>query len=143
MVVDLTPDNLDRFVAAFREGYFVQESMVEDSVRTGLMFNIFPQQGLKFDSIPLKDEAFEQEKFGRRERFDWHDYPVWVIRADDLVLSKLEWARESRPERQFADIRAIMASGALDESDPYFQRWLAARELRQTLDACREARYDA
>ena len=143
VIVDIKPRHLRGFVSAFRDGYFVQEEMVEDSIRTGLMFNIFPVQGLKFDIIPLKDDAFERLKFERREVFDWHDYPIWVTRPEDLVLSKLEWARESRSERQLADIRAIMAAGAFDESETYFQQWLGARALRETLDACREAGYDA
>ena len=143
VVVDIKPQHLASFVSTFRDGYFLDEEIVEDSLRTGRMFNLFPAQGLKFDIIPLKDDPFERLKFVRREVFDWHDYPIRVIRPEDLVLSKLEWARESRSERQFADIRAIMASGAFDESDTYFREWLGACGLREILDACRQAGYDA
>ena len=100
------------------------------------MFNVMPRAGGKFDFIVLKPVASELEKFARREVFDWHGYPLWVITAPDLVLRKLERARSSHSNMQFTDIRAIMASGAVDESDPYFARQLDRLKLREVLDAC-------
>ena len=136
VILSIVPSQVRAFVAAFKEDYFVDRQMVEESVREQDMFNVMPRAGGKFDFIVLKPVASELEKFARREVFDWHGYPLWVITAPDLVLSKLEWARSSHSNMQFTDIRAIMASGAVDESDPYFARQLERLKLREVLDAC-------
>lgn len=142
IVIELPPNRVRVFVAAFREGYFVDPLMVEDSARTGITFNIMPLAGGKFDMIPLKADLFERTKFGRRTTHDWHGYGVSVCTAPDLVLSKLHWARDSHSSKQFSDIRTIMAAEVFNEDDEYFQQWLDRLDLRGTLDACRTARHD-
>lgn len=136
IILDIVPTQVPAFLAAFRNGYFVDPIMVEESVRDRDMFNVMPRAGGKFDFIVLKPVAAELEKFARRDVFDWHGYPLWVATAPDLVLSKLEWARSSHSAMQFADIRTIMASGSVDEDDPYFARQLDLLNLRETLEAC-------
>ena len=80
---------------------------------------MMPQGGGKLDFIPLPDEPFQVTKFERRVAQEWHDYPVWVTTAPDLVLSKLEWPRSSHSHPQFSDIRTIMTAGFVDET-----RWI-------------------
>ena len=136
IVLNIVSSQVPAFVAAFRDGYFVEPVMVAESVRDRDMFNVMSRCGGKFDFIVLKPVASELEKFGRREVFDWHGYPIWVSTAPDLVLSKLEWARLSHSSMQFSDIRTIMAAGAVDENDPYFAQQLDRLNLREVLDAC-------
>lgn len=144
IVIDLDASHVDRMMAAFSGDYYIDRAMIEGAVRDAEMFNVISLRfGGKFDFIPLREEPAQRVRFDRRLVHDWHGYPAWVISPPDLVLSKLEWARESRSQRQFADIRAIMASGFVDEADQYFQRWLRQLDLAELLDACREAGYDA
>ena len=35
----------------------------------------------------------------------------WVISKEDLILSKLAWAKDSSSEKQFGDIRSLVESG--------------------------------
>lgn len=142
IILNIIPAQVPAFLAAFRDGYFVDPVMVEESVRDRDMFNVMPRGGGKFDFIVLKPVAAELEKFARRDVFDWHGYPLWVATAPDLVLSKLEWARTSHSSMQFSDIRTIMASGAVDENDPYFARQLDILNLREVLDACYAAGHE-
>jgi hypothetical protein len=144
IVVELDARHIDPLMDAFGGDYYIDRPIVEEAARLREMFNVISLRfGGKFDLIPLRDEPSEHARFGRRMVHDWHGYPVWVISPPDLVLSKLEWARESRSQRQFADIRAIMAAGFVDESDDYFQLWLRQLDLGETLDACRKAGYDS
>jgi len=47
---------------------------------------------------------------------------MWIIAPEDLILSKLVWAKDSRSELQFRDVRSIIAlQPALDWS--YMERW--------------------
>jgi hypothetical protein len=85
----------------FGEGGYVDPEAVADAVRRRTLFNVIGYAGGKFDLIPLRhDDLFEREKMERRTLQDWHGMPVGVIAAADLVLSKLEWAREHHSARQ-------------------------------------------
>lgn len=143
IVVDLAADDVSNFLTAFADAWYVDQAMVEESVRAREMFNVIPKGGGKLDFVPLRDEPFELTKFGRRVPRDWRGYPLWVSVADDLVLSKLAWARTSHSHQQFSDIRTIMAAGFVDEHSEYFQHWLGSLGLGDTLEACRTTRHDA
>ena len=76
----------------------------------------------KVDIIVRDDREYEVEKFDRRRRADVGGQAIWVISPEDLVLSKLVWAKDSRSELQLRDVRAIIAlQPSLDW--PYVHRW--------------------
>ncbi len=130
-------------VRSMQPDYFLDEQMVRDSLRSGEMFNAIPLAGgPKIDFIPLRRDPFEQTAFRRRDSVEWHGTTLSVATGKDLVISKLLWARDSRSERQLADVRAIMSLGLVDE-DEDFRRWIARLGLGETLAASRETRYDA
>jgi len=43
------------------------------------------------------------DKFTRRNRLPVADFDLWVVSKEDLILSKLHWAKESQSGRQRAD----------------------------------------
>lgn len=140
------PDGVHpRLVApAFGPQYFLDEDMLADTLRTGMMANAIPLiGGPKIDLVPLKKEPFDQVAFRRRLRQQWQGREVSVIAPADLVISKLRWAKDSESERQLADVRAIMATGHVDEHDDDFNRWIDRLSLRDVLDKSRETRYEA
>ena len=72
--------------------------------------------------IVRADREYEVEKFERRRQTDIAGQAMWVISPEDLVLSKLAWAKDSRSELQFRDVRSIIAlQPSLDWS--YMNRW--------------------
>jgi hypothetical protein len=84
----------------------------------------------KVDIIVREDRDYEVEKFDRRLRADIGGQAIWVISPEDLVLSKLVWAKDSRSELQMRDVRSIIAlQPHLDW--PYIDRWA----LRLTVSA--------
>jgi hypothetical protein len=56
----------------------------------------------------------EKAKFARRARGRIGDHEFWAISRDDLILSKLAWARESLSQRQFEDIDRLLEKGDED-----------------------------
>jgi hypothetical protein len=78
----------------------------------------------KIDLIVLTSAEYEQEKFERRRRVEIGRQTMWMISPEDLVLSKLLWAKDSRSELQFRDVRSIITlQPNLDW--PYLDRWAA------------------
>jgi len=65
---------------------------------------------IKIDFIIRKETAYRQEEFLRRQSIRIDDCIVWIVSAEDLLLSKLIWAKESHSEMQFNDIRNLIIS---------------------------------
>ena len=144
LVLDCRGVDADGLSRVFAPEYMLDSEMVRSSVQHQMMFNALPLQGgLKVDLAPLVSHPFDQSAFQRRRQVVWHDLPIPVISPDDLVLSKLRWAKDSLSDRQLGDVHAIMAMGLVDEDDKYFRDWIDSLGLGAVLDASRSSRYDA
>ena len=84
--------------------------------------------------IIRKSRAFSQEEFRRRQRVSLHDVPLFVASAEDVVISKLEWAKVAQSRRQIEDAAAIlrMRRDALDNS--YLAKWIDELGLKKEWD---------
>jgi hypothetical protein len=56
---------------------------------------------------------------------------TWITSREDLILSKLVWAREANSELQRRDVRTL-----LDDSVdwPYLRQWAAKLGVNDTLE---------
>ena len=92
------------------------------------MFNVIdPSSGYKIDLIVRQERPFSSAEFARRSRVPLPGGAVYLVSAEDALLSKLEWAAKGASERQYRDALGIVLSqrGRLDLA--YLRRW--AREL--------------
>jgi hypothetical protein len=76
---------------------------------------------------PLSDTESERRHyartaFERRRSCDLSGQTVWVITAEDLILAKLNWARDSHSEFQLNDVRAMLRGEDLDRF--YIEKWV-------------------
>ncbi len=63
--------------------------------------------------------------------------PVAVVAPEDLILSKLDWARESGSELQRRDVQNIIAAvGDLDWD--YLEQWADELQLGEMLEQVRQ-----
>jgi hypothetical protein len=107
--------------------YVDADAALGELTRRG-MFNVVDlATGWKIDFIIRKDRPFSETELERRVTTTSFGFPVPIATAEDVVLSKLEWAARGRSERQLRDVRQIVRvqRGRLDEE--YLYRW--AREL--------------
>jgi hypothetical protein len=103
------------------------------------MFNIIHNEWLiKADLIPRKEGDFRLSEFSRRRRVTLDDTTAWVVAPEDLILSKLDWSRDSRSEMQRRDIEALIRKvRGLDWA--YMEKWATALGVRQALEQARQA----
>lgn len=85
---------------------------------------------IKVDFVVRKREDHRLHEFNRRQRLNVADFQVWVVSKEDLILSKLHWARESHSERQLADVENLIATGC---NDAFLKKWSAALNLADML----------
>ena len=113
VIVEIGPSEATRFAHAFQETYYVDANSITRAQQYRSMFNVLNlETGIKVDFIPRKPTDFENAKFERRRSSKIGDITFWVIGKEDLILSKLEWAKDSHSEMQFRDIRNLIESGA-------------------------------
>lgn len=91
-------------------------------------FNVVDfETGWKADLIVRKDRPYSIEEFRRRQPEPVLGTTLFVASAEDVVVSKLEWARRSGgSERQLRDVRGVVLAvgDALDRA--YVEQWVAA-----------------
>ena len=73
------------------------------------MFNVVDvESGWKADLIVRKTRPFSEEEFRRRQPIDFFGVELDVASLEDVVLSKLEWAKLGGSARQLEDVRALL-----------------------------------
>lgn len=110
-VIEITAADAARFENRFLPDYYVDQVSIKNAVARKSMFNVINlDNGVKVDCIIRKSTEFEAAKFRRRRKGRIDGVDFWFSSKEDLVLSKLEWARDSLSEKQFTDIRALVES---------------------------------
>lgn len=110
LVVSLVADQTDLVVRLFGDDYYVDRHAVADAIARRSIFNLIHNKTVvKLDFIVLKPDQYRQEEFERRRQVTIEDFLTWIVSREDLILSKLYWARDSRSELQLGDVRNLMA----------------------------------
>ena len=95
IIIQLLGKDVDKFVKLFVEEFFTDENMIKDSLKSGMMFNIFHKKNFfKIDFILKTGEEYEEVKFERSNRLRINGFDVNVISIEDLIISKLYRAKE-------------------------------------------------
>jgi hypothetical protein len=133
LVVAVEPDQADKLASAFEPDYYVPREQLEESIRAHGMFNLLHLESVvKVDLIVRKDEPYRRTEFDRRRRVALPGFEAWIASKEDLVLSKLVWAREGESEVQRRDVRNLLDSGADLE---YLRQWAPRLGVSQLLEA--------
>ena len=135
IVVELSVADIDRVVQSFSPDYYVSRAAVSEAVDGRGMFNLIHQQSIiKVDFIVRKDSSYRKLEFKRRQRGTVEGCDLWIVSKEDLILSKLYWAKDSNSEMQLGDVRRLLATGS-DET--YLNEWAPALEVAGLLEKCR------
>ncbi len=123
IVVGLRLEDAERVTNLFAEDFYIDADTVRSAIAQLGMFNIIHyDQVMKVDFIVRKDTPYRQEEFARRSAVDIDGVTMWLVTAEDLLLSKLVWTAESRSEMQLQDVRNLIKSVA-DLDWTYIERW--------------------
>ena len=123
LVVELSERDVDRVTLLFQQEYYIDRDMVQRAVRDHAMFNMIHNAlVVKVDCVVRKETEYRREEFARRRAITVADLQVFIVSPEDLILSKLDWAKESRSQMQLDDVRNLLRSvQGLDTE--YLNRW--------------------
>ena len=124
VVVELNSKQISEFVALFKKDFYVDQDMVREEVLQEGMFNLIHNEYvIKIDFIIRKTSEFQNAVFLRRKNVKIDKTDMWFISAEDLVLSKLLWAKDSHSEMQLKDVVNLIET--VDNLDfQYIEKWL-------------------
>ena len=121
LVVALAARDTDTIVRLFHPDYYVSREAVSESIAHESLFNLIHQESvIKVDCIVRKGTPYRRAEFERRQRIIIEDFSTWIASKEDLIISKLWWAKDSRSEQQLRDVRNLAATGC--DTD-YIVRW--------------------
>ncbi|MCP4083773.1 MAG: nucleotidyltransferase family protein [Actinomycetia bacterium] len=129
LVVDPDATSIQIFVSELDPDRFYVDDASE-ALRRRDMFNVIDTEtGWKADLIIRKDRPFSAEELRRRVPATIAGVDTFVASAEDTVLSKLEWSKESASEIQLRDVVAVirMYEGELDTN--YLTAWAQQLDL--------------
>ena len=130
-VTELFPDNADRIIEEFEFDYYVPRRGLRDAISRRTMFNLLHRETLvKVDCAMRKNTRFQEQAFSHRHRINFSGFDIWIISKEDLILSKLDWAKNTRSDKQMRDAASIMRNG-YDEK--YVEDWAKKLDIEDWL----------
>ncbi|MGH7413122.1 MAG: nucleotidyl transferase AbiEii/AbiGii toxin family protein [Candidatus Rokuibacteriota bacterium] len=123
IVVDLSAREADPVCALFERDFYLDRDAVHEAIASRGIFNmIHGAHVVKVDLIVRKDSEYRREEFGRRRRASVEGHEFAIVAPEDLIISKLDWARDTRSEVQLSDVRNLLIS-IPDLDRDYLGRW--------------------
>lgn len=120
-------------------GLYVSEEAIAEAVATRGMFNaVDPESGWKVDFIVRKDRPFSVSEFESRVAIDFGGLRLFIVRAEDVVVAKLEWAKLAQADRQLHDVADVLRvqRSTLDLTE--VEKWVVELGLEGEWERARE-----
>jgi hypothetical protein len=129
IVIELDETNYKTFLEIFKSGYYLNEEAALTEIRRKGMFNVIDHKsGLKIDFIIRKETEYRRLEFSRKKRKMIENVPVWLVSAEDLVISKIDWIQQLQSDKQMQDIKNLIASREIDKD--YISSWCNKLNLK-------------
>ena len=129
IVVQLDEKQVNMFANAFAGTYYVSDNSIRRAIASRGMFNIVDVKwGTKIDCIIQKNTAFARESFERRRKATVSGVEFWTTTKEDLIVAKLDWARDTHSEMQIRDIANLTSS---EYDSEYVIAWIDRMDLTE------------
>jgi hypothetical protein len=111
IVLELDKAQAGSFISVFKDEYYISPDAVKDSIENSFMFNIIHNESLiKVDCIIRKPEQYRIVEFNRKIKVQFSGIQFYIVSKEDLILSKLVWAKDSESELQARDIKSLLTT---------------------------------
>ena len=133
LVVALSLEDVKSLVGEFSDDFYLDIDAARAAAECRRMFNMMHQSsGIKIDMIARKDSEYRRLEFDRRRRVSLGSIDTWIVSREDLILSKLVWASESRSEMQRRDVEQLLRGDDIDRT--YLREWALRLQVLSVLD---------
>ena len=135
LVVALTPADTETIVRLFTPDYYASRDAVRSSIAHESLFNLIHEESvIKVDCIVRKNTPYRRAEFERRRRIAIEDFSTWITSKEDLIISKLWWAKDSHSELQLRDVKNLATTGC---ANGYIEDWTKELGLLSLWQQCK------
>lgn len=137
LVITVSPEQVLRLLELLPlTDYYVDRSAALEAQRSEGLFNVIDlATGWKVDLIVRKSRPFSREEFDRRNMVDLGGVRLATATAEDVIISKLEWAKLGESQRQVEDAASILRVLGAELDMVYLEKWMEELGLREQWDA--------
>ena len=122
VVLQLSEPQAELFAQVFEEQYYVSKDAIKSAIFHKSLFNIVNEQhGGRIDCIVMKDTEFARVSFSRRYEVSVSGVDFWTTTKEDLIVAKLNWAKDTHSEMQIRDIANITRT---EYDSAYVDKWI-------------------
>lgn len=137
-VVEVREEDADKLVELFKKDFYIDRESILKAIRQQGMFNIIHNDYvIKLDFIVRKNTPYRILEFQRRRKMSIEGVEVWVVSPEDLILSKLSWAKDSLSEIQLKDVKNLLSLGK-NMDMPYLEQWVHSLELEKVYEKTKQ-----
>ena len=112
VVVVIGRKDIEALMSVFGTDYYISEVAIKESIQSESMFNLIHIASvIKVDCIVRKSTEYRKVEFDRRQKIALEGFSTYIVSKEDLILSKLVWAKDSHSEIQLRDIANLLLSG--------------------------------
>jgi hypothetical protein len=134
VVAAIAMEDVECIMSLFGVDYYVSRENVREALARESMFNLIHLESvIKVDCIVRKNSEYRRKEFERRQNITILDFTTWIVSKEDLIISKLFWAKDSHSELQLRDVKNLLATGF---DGPYVERWTRELGLDTLWAAC-------
>ena len=126
IVIDPSRTQLLALLGHFPEdSYYASVEGALDALNRRSQFNVIDfATGWKVDFIIRKSREFSRVEFDRRRGAQISGLSIDVATAEDVLLAKLEWAKEGASDRQIEDAAGILQAQGERLDRQYVRHWV-------------------
>lgn len=144
-VVELKPTEVSSIFNVVKDlgrGFDFSEDQVKQAVKDHFFFNVIhDESGIKIDFWIAKNDEFEREKFRRRVEVKLFDQTVFIISAEDLILTKLFWNKTVFSECHRRDCVGIWQIQKENLDLAYLNNWAKKLGVTKLLQEIHTSKY--
>ncbi|MBI4849363.1 MAG: hypothetical protein HY808_12455 [Nitrospirae bacterium] len=129
IIIEVGENEAAKLFSIFSGDFYIDTASVKDAIHDKHMFNIIHNEGIvKVDFIIKKDTEYRRLEFDRRRTIVFEGLKIDITSPEDLVISKLYWAKDSLSEMQIRDVKNILKT-VPDIDINYIKEWIKRLEL--------------
>jgi hypothetical protein len=139
IIIAPTQDQLAKLIKSLETSYYISSEAAFEAMKIHSMFNVIDNEfGWKADLIFRQDNPYQLSKFNRRRRVKLMGIDLWILSPEDVILSKLDWAKDSGSDLQFRDVFGVIKV-QWDKLDwDYLRHWAKELDVNKNLEKVKE-----
>ncbi len=129
IVVEIFDEDVLKFFQVFQDEFYIDKSAILEAVKHESIFNIIHSELiLKVDFVIRKKSEYRSTEFQRKRRIKLDDISIWIVAPEDLIISKLIWAKDTLSDFQLRDVKNVLAS-TKNLDTVYMDEWIRKLDL--------------